>query len=1170
MSRVYREFMRYPQTDYGPEWIGAPSLWDGSATMDNIGTLGEGIVTGILDSGINMDNASFADIGGDGYDHTNPRGKFFGVCDPDSEVYDPAFTCNDKLIGAWDYVDDLAADEDNGPEDEDGHGSHTASTTAGNVVIDATAQTDVFVYVGNISGVAPHANIIAYDICADEGCFGAAILAAIEQATIDEVDTINYSVGGGAADPWAQPDDLAFLSASATGITIATSAGNSGPGAFTVGSPANAPWLFSVGASTADRDASKMLMNLTGGDTEPPADMTGKGLTDGFGPAPIVYAGDYDDALCLEPFAAGTFSGEIVVCDRGVIGRVDKGVHALAGGAGGMILANTSMAQGLNNDLHVLPAIHIAADVAEGLRTWLASGEGHQGTITAAIIDANPVYGDIMASFSSRGPNVGVLDIIKPDITAPGVDIFAAYRDPEDFNIISGTSMSSPHVAGAVTLMTALYPDWTPAEIKSAIMTTALTQNLLKEDGVTPSDPFDRGAGRVDLTKAALAGFTLDVTADEFLAADPFFGGDPKALNLPSLGNASCISSCSWTRTLDSTMDADVTWTVTTTAPDGVSLTVEPSSFTLNAGGSQEITITADVSGAELDTWVFGEVDFAPDSGDTVDAHFPMAVYAAAAQIQNFSIETRRNQGTVAFADAGTAISLTGATATVYSSAPNIQELEVEQDPTNDTPYDLDNGGVVWQLVDVTAAAKLLGVTTSNSTAPDLDLFVGFDANGDGLPQESEELCSSTTGTADEFCQLSAPFEAGQYWILVQNWDSSDAEIDTFTLSVSLIDETDTGPISASVPDSIQGGEPFDVAISWNIPELSAGDIYFGVMELSDSDGVVLTSADVTLTRLADDVTLTASDEVVEPGDTVTYAINVQPEVTLDGDTVVYNFAATLPDGLTYVDGSAAIPPTSVDGNTIRWDGIPVSTLRDYVQSNSASDPMCDTGFGGYVDLEGFGIGVREGIDGDSFVLNIDDFYGGTDPYFFYGASYDAVYVTADGFLTVDENVGATPGVNADMPDAAAPNGLMAPFWRDLVVTYDADANTGVSIAGAGDGELMIVEWDDATPADGSEGSYDFEVVLTRSVDDTPGFYEIVFAYDNLTGSFTPATIGVENGDGTAAHKYAFNDAQLEDGFQVCYDWTVPTVTATFQALVGDGFNGPTEVTTSLASHRSG
>ncbi len=123
---------------------------------------------------------------------------------------------------------------------------------------------------------------------------------------------------------------------------------------------------------------------------------------------------------------------------------------------------------------------------------------------------------------------------------------------------------------------------------------------------------------------------------------------------------------------------------------------------------------------------------------------------------------------------------------------------------------------------------------------------------------------------------------------------------------------------------------------------------------------------------------------------------------------------------------------------------------------------MCDTGFGGYVDLEGFGIGVREGIDGDSFVLNIDDFYGGDDPYFFYGSSYDAVYVTADGFLTVDENVGATPGANTDMPDAAAPNGLMAPFWRDLVVTYDADANTGVSIAGAGGGELMIVEWDDA------------------------------------------------------------------------------------------------------------
>ncbi len=1168
VKSVTRDFMLQLQTDYGPNWIGAPGIWSGDNTPGNIGTQGEGVVVGILDSGINMDHPSFADVGDDGYDHTNPRGKFYGVCDPDSDVFNAAFTCNDKLIGAWDHTDGLGEgsnDENDGPEDNDGHGSHTASTTAGNVY-DATLTTDVYTYSNRISGVAPHANIIAYDVCLPAGCPNAATNAGIEQATIDGVDVINYSIGGGPFDPWFAVElglnEAAFLAAAEAGVTVATSAGNSGPGAFTVGSPGNAPWMITVAASTHDRDASKTLSDLSGGDTEPPADMTGKGLSIGFGPAPIVYAGDYGDALCLEEFPAGTFSGEIVVCDRGVIARVDKGLHVLAGGAGAMILGNTAPGQGLINDVHFLPAIHIDVDVADPLRAWLASGAGHTGVISDATLDIAAENGDIMAAFSSRGPNAGALDIIKPDVSAPGVDIFAAYRDPEQLGIISGTSMSSPHTAGAAALMSGLYPDWSPHQIKSALMSTAVYETMRKEDGTTPADAFDHGAGRIDLTRAALAGFVLDESTEDFLAADPFYGGDPTSLNLASLGNGNCIATCSWTRTLESTQAADVTWTVTTMADAGVTLTVEPASFTLAAGGTQDVTITADVSGAETDSWVFGQVMFSPNSDATVDAHFPMAVYASAAAVDDITIETRRNQGQVTAP--AVSVALENPSVTVYSSEPEFKNLEVAQDPTNGDPYDLENGGTVSEIVEIGETTKFFGVTTSQSTAPDLDLFVGLDANGNGLPDADEELCASTSGTANESCSFAAPIEPGSYWILVQNWESSGEDTDSFLLSISVIDQADTGAITATAPTSIEGGVPYGLDIAWNIPNLMAGDVRFGLLELADAEGNTLTSASVELVRLADDVTLSASDEIVEPGDTLTYAITVQPETAIVGDSVVYNFAATLPEGLTYVDGSAAIPPTAIDGNTIRWDGIPVSTLRDYVQSNSTSDPLCDTGFGGYVDLEAFGIGVREGIEGDSFVLDIDDFFGGEEPYAFYGETYNSVYVTADGFLTVDQNVGDTPGANADMPDAAAPNGLMAPFWRDLTVTYDADANTGVSIAGAGGGALMIVEWDDVTSTDGSEGSYDFEVVFTRAVDDTPGFYEIVFAYDNLTGSFTPATIGVENGDGSAAQQYAYNDAALEDGFQVCYDWTVPSITATFDVLVGDSFDGPTTVTTTL------
>ncbi|MCB0044279.1 MAG: S8 family serine peptidase [Caldilineaceae bacterium] len=1181
VKSVTRDFMLQLDTDYGPGWIGAPSLWDGSGTMDDVGTQGEGIVVGILDSGINMNHPSFADIGGDGYDHTNPRGKFYGVCDPDSDLYDDAFTCNDKLIGAYDFSDSEGGEQD-GPEDADGHGSHTASTTAGNVYVDATLTTDVFEYVGSISGVAPHANIIAYDVCEADGCLNSATNAGIEQATIDGVDVINYSIGGGPFNPWDAValggNEAAFLAAAEAGVTVATSAGNSGPGPFTVGSPGNAPWMITVAASTHDRDASKMLMDLTGGDTEPPADMTGKGLSIGYGPAPIVYAGDYGDALCLGSFAAGTFDGEIVVCDRGVNARVDKGLNVMEGGAGAMILGNTEEGQGLMNDVHYLPAIHVDVDVANPLREWLAGGDSHMGTITGAVLDVADVHGDIMAAFSSRGPNAGALDIIKPDVSAPGLDIFAAYRDPEQLAIISGTSMASPHVAGAAALMTALFPDWSPHEIKSALMTTAVIDTMRKEDGSTPADAFDMGAGRVDLTRAARAGFVLDETTENFLAVDPYYGGDPTMLNLASLGSASCLANCSWTRTLTSVMDSDVTWSASTMADAGVTLTVEPAEFTLAAGGTQDVTITADVLNAPIDAWSFGQIMFSPDSDATVDAHFPVAVYTSAAQVDDINIETRRNMGVISV-DA-VSVAIENPIVNIYSAEPSITQEEIVQDPTNDTPYDLDQGGVVYKLIDVPATTKVLAVTTSQSTAPDLDLFVGMDANGNGMPDEAEELCASTSGTANESCSFTAPLDAGSYWILVQSWSASAEDAtDTFDLGVSLIDESDTGAISASAPASVDTNVPYQLQISWDIPELMAGDVRFGLLELAapggdaltstaapaatDAEGV-LTTAAVVLNRLDDDVTVSGPNEAVKPGDTVEYAINVQPETTLSGDAVVYTFEATLPDGFSYVDGSAAIAPTSVDGNTLRWENVPISVLRDYVQSNSNSNPLCDTGFGGYVDLEAFGLGARDAISGDSFVLSIDDFYGGTDFFNFYGQSYPAVYVTADGFLTVDETVGDTPGANTDLPDAAAPNGLMAPFWRDFVVTYDADANTGVSIAGAGGGELMIVEWDDVTPADGSDGSYDFEAVFTRSVDDTPGFYEIVFAYDNLNGDLTPATIGVENADGTSAQKYAYNDAELEDGFQVCYDWTVPSTAISFMVQVAEDIAAPSTATITL------
>jgi hypothetical protein len=616
VTLVQRETIEVPLTDAGPAFIGAPGIWDGTDTGGLPGTMGEGVIVGVIDTGINSDNPSFADVGGDGYNHTNPfgSGNYVGHC-----VSTPSF-CNDKLIGAWNYTD--------GPEDSDGHGSHTSSTAAGNVLmtVDLEAPTITFT-ADQISGVAPHANIIMYDACLAT-CPGAGLLAAVNQAVTDGVDVINYSISGGTT-PYTDAVELAFLAARDAGVFVATSAGNSGPGPTTVAH--RSPWLTTVAASTHNRAFLASLVDMTGGNTTPPADLHGRSISEGYGPATIVYAGapPYNNPLC-NPFPGGTFSGEIVVCDRGTIGRVEKGQNVLNAGGGGYVLADsvaTADIGGLSADPHVLPAVHIPYAEGVTLKAWLASGSNHMGTITESTMDFDIAHSDVMASFSSRGPNVALADIIKPDVAAPGVDIFAAYKNGEEHWVISGTSMASPHTAGAGALLRALHPDWSAAEIQSALMTTAYTA-MTKEDAATPADPYDMGAGRIDLSQAGMAGIVLHETLANYQAANPGTGGNPFTLNLPSMAQDNCITTCSWTRVISSTQDSSVTWTASTSAPAGMTVSVEPSSFALAAYASRTITVTANVAGLDNGVWTFGEVTLTPNVNPPVEAHFPVAVMA--------------------------------------------------------------------------------------------------------------------------------------------------------------------------------------------------------------------------------------------------------------------------------------------------------------------------------------------------------------------------------------------------------------------------------------------------------------------------------------------------------------------------------------------------------------
>lgn len=632
VAAVIRDRLYTTDTDAGPPWIGAGAVWDGSATAPLAASRGEGVVIGVLDSGINMGHPSFSDVTIDGYVYTNPlgSGSYLGWCDPTHPDHDPSYVCNDKLIGAWDFADAVSGGtESDGPVDGNSHGSHVASIAAGNTRVWPP-----------VSGVAPRAQLIAYDVCYPPGpsvqtCPSSAIAAAIDQAVADGVDVLNMSIGGGLS-PWAEPVALALLDAVAANVFVAVSAGNDGPAAGTVGQ--QAPWLVTVGASTHHRVAShSTLGSLSGGDTLPPADFEGESHTGGHGPAPIVHAGD-----CTSPFPPDTWTGgEIVVCDLLTgVNRLAQCENAAAGGAAGCVLANVAGGQAfIWPDFHAVPATHL--DEAEGdtLRAWLTGGSGHQATLSDSARVLDPAAADRLNSWSSRGP--AGIDVLKPDLVAPGGNssvgtgnILAAVSDENpfvfgDFLHLGGTSMASPHVAGAAALLLSLRGGLTPAEVRSALLTTAETV-LFQQDGVTAADPYDRGAGRVALERAAQAALVLDENTAAYAAADPAIGGDPRTLNLPSLADGACDGRCSFVRTVESIAGGALSWSAGGAGPPGMTVTVRPANFVLGAPLTTR-TLTIDV---ELEdplvagSQVFGEVTLTPGDPAVPTARLPLAVLA--------------------------------------------------------------------------------------------------------------------------------------------------------------------------------------------------------------------------------------------------------------------------------------------------------------------------------------------------------------------------------------------------------------------------------------------------------------------------------------------------------------------------------------------------------------
>ncbi|CAA0818038.1 Subtilisin-like protease SBT5.4 [Striga hermonthica] len=495
---------------------------------------GEDTIIATLDTGIWPESKSFRDDG------IGPiPSKWKGICQFEGHKQ---HLCNRKLIGARFYNKGYEAymgsplnSSFQNTRDSEGHGTHTLSTAAGSFVPSAS----VFgVGNGTSKGGSPRARAAAYKVCWDGHCFDADIMKAFDVAIDDGVDVLSVSLGGPADDYFNDGIAIASFHAVRRGVSVVASAGNSGPFPGTVSNLA--PWIITVGASTLDRefDADLKLRNgrvLKGKSLSRPLPENKFYPLISAAHAKAANATEEDAQLC-KPDTLDTkkVRGKIVVCLRGENARVEKGVVAARAGAVGMILCNDeSTGDEIMSDPHFLPATHIGYEDGRTLSAYLISTKYPQGLLTTPKVLLNTKPAPFMAAFSSRGPNIITPEVLKPDITAPGVDIIASYTEgtsPTEldfdhrrtpFTVMSGTSMSCPHVSGVVGLLKTLYPDWSPAAIRSAIMTTARirdnTGKPLSNSSHEKATPFDYGSGHIRPNRAQDPGLVYDLTVNDYL-----------------------------------------------------------------------------------------------------------------------------------------------------------------------------------------------------------------------------------------------------------------------------------------------------------------------------------------------------------------------------------------------------------------------------------------------------------------------------------------------------------------------------------------------------------------------------------------------------------------------------------------------------------------------------
>ncbi|HUD40376.1 MAG TPA: S8 family serine peptidase [Dokdonella sp.] len=622
-----------------PPLVGAETVWNLPAP-GGPANRGAGIRIAVLDSGANSAHPSFANDATCGFSAANP--KLVAVsC---ATATGPGGACN-------------------GPNPEadatsSSHGVHVAGTAAGNTLIAAstTPAPTLPVPFTQLSGIAPCAGVNSYKVCNESNgrCAAADSAAAINMAIAsvgDGVRVLNFSISGGTS-PWSAGDnDRRFLDAVNAGIFVAAASGNTRPA--NEGGPENpvgavnhrGPWVMSVAntyatvrplggrfsvAAPDPVDGMQDLYALKGSTTPVGSAFSGQPLR--IDPANL--------AGCTNTggFAPGYFAGAVAVVRRGsntpateACGFAEKVTNAVNAGATAVLIVNNqygSLSMTTSGAPTTVPAYSLG-DFVQSDRLIELIRTSPADSVTGSL-DVDTELTDMLNPGSLRGPTPGALaDLTKPDVAAPGTDIYAAARTADgSYRYLSGTSMASPHVAGAAALLRAIHPGWTPMEVKSALQMTAIRPMGAWWDG------DGVGNGRIDVSLAERAGLVMDETYANFLAANPSSGTlDVKALNLPSMRNTACTPSCTFTRTVRSTLATASDWSVGFDTAADLTATVTPASFSLAPGATQtlQITVSVDPSGRPLtapNMPGFGAVVLSETGGLSPPLHLSVAVRA--------------------------------------------------------------------------------------------------------------------------------------------------------------------------------------------------------------------------------------------------------------------------------------------------------------------------------------------------------------------------------------------------------------------------------------------------------------------------------------------------------------------------------------------------------------